>query len=71
VEPGLTPRNRLTLAWGTFTEAAVQAGMSRRYCGIHFADADIGGREIGRHVGEKVWDKAMSYINGEASLARN
>jgi len=71
VEPGLTPRNRLTLAWSTFTEAAVQAGMSRRYCGIHFADADIGGREIGRHVGEKVWDKAMSYINGEASLARN
>lgn len=65
IEPGLTPRTRLTLSWATFTDAARQAGMSRRYCGIHFYDADKGGRALGRKVGAKVWDKAMRFINGE------
>jgi hypothetical protein len=65
IEPGLTPRSRLTLTWASFTDAAVQAGMSRRYCGIHFADADENGREIGRKVGERVWEKSLRLINGE------
>jgi hypothetical protein len=33
IEPGLTPRDPVTLFWPTFTAAADQAGMSRRYCG--------------------------------------
>lgn len=67
VEPGFTPRSRLTLSWATFTDAAVQAGMSRRYCGIHFADADIAGRELGRKTGRQVWEKARRLINGEVT----
>ncbi len=70
VEPGLTPRDRLTLSWATFRDAAVQAGMSRRYCGIHFKDADEQGRALGRKVGQQVWEKASQYINGEAAVAQ-
>jgi hypothetical protein len=70
VEPGLTPRTRLTLSLATFSDAAVQAGMSRRYCGIHFADADQAGRELGRKSGRQVWEKARRFINGEVAVAQ-
>jgi hypothetical protein len=64
VEPGLTPRTDTTLSWPTFSAAADQAGMSRRYCGIHFADGDLYGRAMGRKVGEQVWQRAIVLING-------
>jgi hypothetical protein len=54
----------VTLSWRTFTEAADQAGMSRRYGGIHFERDDIVGRALGRSVGTEAWIKAMSYIDG-------
>ena len=65
VEPGLTPRELITLSWPTFTAAAEQAGMSRRLCGIHFADADLGGRMIGKKVGERAWQHAWALIDGK------
>jgi hypothetical protein len=65
VEPGTFPSNSVTLAWSTFTEAADQAGMSRRYCGIHFKTADLAGLALGRKVAQDVWDKGMFYIEGE------
>ncbi|HEY9643004.1 MAG TPA: vanadium-dependent haloperoxidase [Coleofasciculaceae cyanobacterium] len=57
------PATDVTLHWDTFTEAADQAGMSRRYGGIHFADGDLSGRSLGRQVGDWTWTKAQSYIN--------
>jgi hypothetical protein len=71
IEPGLTPRTRLVLSWPTFTDAANQAGMSRRYRGIHFADADLNGRKMGREAAAQAWDKAMRFINGEEAVARH
>jgi hypothetical protein len=35
IEPGVTPATSITLYWATFTDAANQAGISRRYGGIH------------------------------------
>ena len=66
VEPGLTPQNDITLSWATFTEAADEAGMSRRYGGIHFEEGDLLARALGRQVAGVVWDKALSYILGTA-----
>ena len=40
------PRRRL-LSWATFSEAADQAGISRRYGGIHFEQGDIDARRTG------------------------
>ena len=76
VEPGITPDHPVVLSWPTFTEAADQAGMSRRYGGIHFRRADLVGRQLGRLVAAKVWSKAQSYfartLNGPApSFAGN
>jgi len=66
VEPGVTPAQSVTLSWPTFTEAADQAGISRRYGGIHFKADDLVGRQTGRLVADVVWNKAMNYINGTA-----
>jgi hypothetical protein len=44
VEPGLTPAHDVTLSWDTFRDAADQAGISRRYGGIHFAQGDLDAR---------------------------
>ena len=67
IEPGKTPASDVILSWATFSEAADEAGLSRRYGGIHFEQADLVGRDLGRRVGEYVWQKALSYINGTAS----
>jgi hypothetical protein len=66
VEPGTTPATDITLSWATFTEAADEAGISRRYGGIHFEAGDQVGRLLGRQVGAQAWEKAQSYWNGTA-----
>jgi len=57
-EPGTTPRETVTLNWNTFSEAADQAGLSRRYGGIHFRKGDYAGRIAGRVSGLSAWRKA-------------
>jgi hypothetical protein len=66
IEPGLTPASALTLTWPTFSDAANQAGMSRRYGGIHFRQGDLDARATGRAVARLAWAKAQAYINGSA-----
>jgi hypothetical protein len=67
LEPGCTPATDITLSWATFSEAADQAGLSRRYGGIHFQDGDLVGRAVGRQVGMAVWAQAQAYITGRAT----
>src|SRR5437879_2700930 len=64
IEPGLTPAQTLTLSWQTFTDAANQAGISRRYGGIHFEIGDLTGRATGRLVADQTWTKAISLWSG-------
>jgi len=64
MERGLTPLVPVTLSWSTFSEAADQAGMSRRYGGIHFEIDDLVGRALGRMVANEVWTRSMFYIQG-------
>ncbi len=66
VELGLTPSAPVTLSWPTFSDAADQAGVSRRYGGIHFEEDDLAGRTLGRLVADQVWNKAATYIDGTA-----
>lgn len=62
-EPNV-PAQDVTLSWKTFSEAADEAGISRRYGGIHFEQGDLDSRAIGRKVGAAVWQKALSYFRG-------
>jgi hypothetical protein len=66
VEPGAVPAADFVLSWATFTEAADQAGMSRRYGGIHFKEGDLQSRAMGRLIGAQAWAKAQTYFNGTA-----
>jgi hypothetical protein len=70
VEPGMTPQSTLTLSWPTFSDAADQAGMSRRFCGIHFLEGDLEGRRTGRLVGQAVWSKATTFFDGTAEFSQ-
>jgi hypothetical protein len=67
IEPGITPAHPVTLSWQTFTDAANEAGMSRRYGGIHFRAADLTGRLLGRLVANQAWSKAQTYFSGTAN----
>lgn len=69
VEPGLTPTTRVVLNWNTFTDAADEAGLSRRYGGIHFEIDDMEGRRLGRLFAKEVWKKSLSYINRASELS--
>ena len=66
IEPGATPLLPTPLVWPTFSSATDDAGMSRRYGGIHFPDADLNGRDLGASVGQNAWAKAQTYFNGTA-----
>jgi hypothetical protein len=63
-ETGAVPATDVTLRWETFSEAANQAGLSRRYGGIHFEQGDLDARFAGHRVARQAWDKAQSYISG-------
>jgi hypothetical protein len=58
------PAAPVKLSWPTYTAMADEAGMSRRYGGIHFKTGDIQGRALGNMVGQNVWSKAQSYFRG-------
>ncbi len=66
VEPGSVPARDVTLRWKTFSDAADQAGISRRYGGIHFEQGDLDGRRAGRRIGTQAWDRAQAYFRGDA-----
>lgn len=66
VEPGLVPAQDITLSWPTFSAAADEAGISRRYGGIHFIEGDVVSRELGRKIGAQAYRLATDYIEGKA-----
>ncbi len=68
IEHGTTPGSALRLQWDTFTDAASEAGISRRYGGIHFRAADLAGRLLGRVVAAQAWTMAQDYFNGKTQL---
>jgi hypothetical protein len=64
VEPGAVPARDLTLSWSTFSDAADEAGLSRRYGGIHFEQGDLDARATGRVAAWLAWRKAREYWEG-------
>jgi hypothetical protein len=65
IEPGgLVPQDDVTLTWPTFSDAANDAGMSRRWGGIHLYTGDVHGRALGRQVATTVWGTGQNYIKG-------
>ena len=69
MQPGTVPAADVALSWATFTEAANQAGVSRRYGGIHFPQGDIAARVLGTQVGIVVYAKSLRYMRGQANAA--
>jgi hypothetical protein len=65
VEPLTVPAAPVTLTWRTFTDAANEAGLSRRYGGIHFVPGDVDGREFGHLLGAADWAYALTFFNGQ------
>jgi hypothetical protein len=59
-----TPATDVTLTWPTFSDASNDAGMSRRWGGIHFYTGDTHGRALGRQVAQNVWGTGQNYIKG-------
>ena len=66
IEVGITPAKPVTLSWETFSQAADEAGMSRRYAGTQFRSGDESGRALGRTVAGLAWAKAQHYFSGTA-----
>lgn len=65
VEPGMVPTNDVTLSWATFSDAATEAAMSRRYGGIHFKDGDLQARKFGVEIATVVIEESLDFINGK------
>jgi hypothetical protein len=65
IEAGV-PAVDVTLSWATFTAAADEAGISRRYGGIHFLQGDLDARMTGRITVQAAWTKAQAYFSGTA-----
>lgn len=67
VEPGTAPATSVTFNYASFSDAADEAGISRRYGGIHFRSGDLVSRDLGRSVGRMAWVKALRYFSGLSS----
>jgi hypothetical protein len=65
IESGV-PAKTTVLRFKSFTDAGDQAGLSRRYGGIHFEDGDLNGRALGATIGDNVWAKVQTYLSGTA-----
>ncbi|MCL4868883.1 MAG: vanadium-dependent haloperoxidase [Anaerolineae bacterium] len=56
-----SPSQPIILRWPTFQDAANEAGVSRRYGGIHFQDGDLRGRAMGRPIAQQAFALAEQY----------
>ena len=68
VELGV-PQVPTELSYPTFTDAVQEAGASRLYAGIHFADDNTVGQGIGYLVGLAAWYKAQFLAHGGLALS--
>jgi PAP2 superfamily len=64
VEPGLAAATDVELHWSTFTEAALEAGESRLYGGIHFYEGNAAGLALGAKAGAQAFDLAERHWSG-------
>jgi len=58
------PSQTVELQWGTYFDAADQAGLSRLWGGIHVSADDLHGRQVGQVCGQSAWALARSYFDG-------
>jgi hypothetical protein len=63
------PSQALELQWGTYYDAADQAGLSRIWGGIHPPIDDFGGRRAGSECGLGVWALARTYWDASCTNA--
>ncbi len=59
------PSATVELQWATYFDAADEAGISRRWGGIHPEVDDLPGRTIGSTCGRQAWSEARRYWSGE------
>jgi hypothetical protein len=55
------------LQWGTYYDAADQAGLSRIWGGIHPPVDDFTGRRVGSQCGLGAWALAQKYFDGSVT----
>ena len=60
----LGPSVDVPLQWARYTDAADQAGLSRRWGGIHVPEDDLHGRIIGAATGTAAFSLARQYWSG-------
>ncbi len=58
------PSQNVELQWGTYYDAADQAGLSRLWGGIHVSVDDVTGRRVGSQCGLGAWALARKYFDG-------
>ncbi len=61
------PSENIQLQWGTYYDAADQAGLSRIWGGIHPPVDDFAGRRVGSQCGQAVWSLAKTYFDGSVT----
>ncbi|HZW10932.1 MAG TPA: GC-type dockerin domain-anchored protein [Phycisphaerales bacterium] len=59
------PSEPVEIQWATYRDAADQAGISRRWGGIHVMADDYNGRISGAACGAEAWALALRYFGGE------
>jgi len=62
-----SPSEIVVLRWPTFQDAAVEAGISRLYGGIHIQDGNLHGQTMGTSIGSQAYDLAQTYWTGRIS----
>ena len=66
IEPGITPANDLMLNFATWSDFETDCGLSRFWGGVHFLSAISAGHELGRQIGDVVYDFVQAHIAGTA-----
>lgn len=66
VEPGVTPARDLTLRWNTWSDYVRDCGQSRFWGGVHFKSSIAAAEDVGRKVGDRVYEFMQQHISGTA-----
>jgi hypothetical protein len=66
IEPGITPKNDVTLTYATWTDFENTCGQARILGGVHFPPSVKASLDLCTPLGDKAYDFVMSHVAGNA-----
>lgn len=71
IEPGVTPKQDITLSWNNWTDLETDCGQSRLWAGVHFPASIPAGADLGHQIADIALEFVQDHLAGIKKGSKN